>query len=106
MEVGYDLTMIDRSSPNPEIYRRARRNQPRSRRRSISPPLLCDRHTLAARAIRWVIPWSRDTFPGMRTGVREILRRPSIAWATVQGWRAERSRVPADDAERLAVYIR
>ena len=52
------------------------------------------------------MPWPRDTFPGMRAGVREILGRPTIAWATVQGWRAERSRMPADAAERLAHFIR
>jgi hypothetical protein len=56
--------------------------------------------------MRWIIPWSRDTFPGLRAGLREVLGRPTIAWATVQGWRAERSRIPADDAERLAHFIR
>ena len=71
-----------------------------------SAPLLCDRYTLAARAIRWALPWSRDTFPGLRAGVREILRRPTITWATVQGWRAGRSSLPAEDAEMLAAYIR
>ena len=38
--------------------------------------------------------------------MREILRRPTIAWATVQGWRAGRSCLPADDAKMLAAYIR
>ena len=105
-ELGYYFDMMDRSGPKTEIFPRVQRNHPASRRRSVFAPLLCDRHTLAARAIRWAIPWSRETFPGMRAGVREILGRPSIAWATVQGWRAERSRMPADYAERLAIYIR
>lgn len=74
--------------------------------RSISAPLLCDKFTLAARGIRWAIPWSKQTFPGLRHGIREILGRPEIAWATIQGWRAERSRMPASDAEKLADFIR
>jgi hypothetical protein len=95
-----------RPATNLKIRRNGPHNHPGWRRRSISAPLLCDRYTLAARAIRWAIPWSRDTFPGLRAGVREILRRPTIAWATVQGWRAGRSSLPAEDAEMLAAYIR
>ena len=95
-----------RPTPRLKIRRNGPHNHPSWRPRSISAPLLCDRYTLAARAIRWAIPWSRDTFPGLRAGVREILRRPTIAWATVQGWRAGRSRLPADDADMLAAYIR
>jgi hypothetical protein len=98
--------MVERSSHDPEIQPNGPRNHIKRRRRSIVAPLLCDRHTLAAQAIRWAIPWSRDTFPGMRAGIREILHRPNIAWATIQGWRADRSRLPADDAEMLARFIR
>ena len=102
----YNLIMIDETATKAEIHQSGPHSHTNWRRRSISAPLLCDRYTLAARAIRWAIPWSRDTFPGLRAGVREILRRPTIAWATVQGWRAGRSRLPADDAEMLAAYIR
>ena len=97
--------MIDSTTPGP-VGPRERRHHAHSDRRSISAPLLCDRGTLAARAIRWAVPWSRDTFPGLRAGIREILGRPTVAWATVQGWRAERSRMPAADALRLAGHIR
>ena len=102
----YNFNMTDDTATKAGIRQSRPHNYPGRRRRSISAPLLCDRYTLAARAIRWAIPWSRDTFPGLRAGVREILRRPTIAWATVQGWRAGRSRLPADDAEMLAAYIR
>jgi hypothetical protein len=102
----YSFNMIDEAASNPKIYQSGPHSHTSGRRRSISAPLLCDRYTLAARAIRWAIPWSRDTFPGLRAGVREILRRPTIAWATVQGWRAGRSCLPADDAKMLAAYIR
>jgi hypothetical protein len=98
--------MIDETATKTGIHQSGPHSYPGRRRRSISAPPLCDRYTLAARAIRWAIPWSRHTFPGLRAGVREILHRPSIAWATVQGWRAERSRMPAHDAEMLARYIR
>jgi hypothetical protein len=98
--------MVERRRPSDGIDPNGPHNYVKRRRRSIVAPLLCDRHTLAARAIRWAIPWSRDTFPGLRAGVREILRRPTIAWATVQGWRADRSCMPSDDAEMLARFIR
>ena len=95
----------DHDPPRP-VTPREHHNRLRSSRRSISAPLLCNKFTLPARAIRWAIPWSRDTFPGLRAGVREILGRPKMAWATAQCWRSERSRMPAADAERLAIFIR
>lgn len=97
--------MNDHTPPHSNSQRHGR-NHSGPLSRSISAPLLSGRLTLAGRAIRWAVPWSRDTFPGLRAGVLEILGRPSLAWATVQGWRAERSRLPAEDAERLAQFIR
>jgi hypothetical protein len=100
------VLMMDQCSDQPENRSRGPRKYLNRDKRSISAPLLCDRHTLVARAIRWIIPWSRDTFPGLRAGIREVLGRPTIAWATVQGWRAGRSRISADDAQRFAHFIR
>jgi hypothetical protein len=100
------VPMTDQCSDPPENHPRPARKYRDRDKRSISAPLLCDRHTLVARAIRWIIPWSRDTFPGLRAGIREVLGRSTIAWATVQGWRAGRSRISADDAQRFAHFIR
>jgi hypothetical protein len=104
--ISYIFNMIDHGAPGTRNKKRDNSCYLNLRERSISAPLLCDRHTLVARAIRWIIPWSRDTFPGLRAGIREVLGRPTIAWATVQGWRAGRSRISADDAERFAHFIR
>jgi hypothetical protein len=101
------MDLMSDEEPDHRVSRcRGPRNHLNRDKRSISAPLLCDRHTLVARAIRWIIPWSRDTFPGLRAGIREVLKRPTVAWATVQGWRAGRSRISADDAERFAHFIR
>lgn len=72
--------------------------------RTIAPPLLPTRDTLADRAIRWLLPWTMDSYPGRQRGIVEILNG-AVGWYAVRGWKTGRRTLPTWAARRVAEAI-
>lgn len=70
----------------------------RVRAASVGNAALCEQ------AIRWLMPWTLSTFPGLRKGILSIL--PGVyTWQAVQHWRRGRRHLPAHVAEAMAEMI-
>lgn len=72
--------------------------------RTLAPPPLTARDTLAERAIRWILPWTVRSYPGLRRGIVELLGH-RVTFSAVRGWRTERRTMPATMAELMADFI-
>lgn len=81
-----------------------RHNQAAKHRRSIVSTLSNRYDTLAARALRWALPWTLRGYPGFHRGVMEIIGQ-RLTFGAVQHWRAGRRRLPVETAERLLDHI-
>jgi len=78
-------------------------------RRAVAPPSLSSirppiADTPCDKATRWLLPWSRDSYPGVEVAVREI-GAGRIAWATFKAWRGGTRTMPEWFATLLADMI-
>jgi hypothetical protein len=70
------------------------------RLRSLVSDLSSHNATPAARALRWMLPWSRRGYPGFHSGVMAILGR-HVTYSAVQHWCKGRRRMSVADSSRL-----
>ncbi len=75
-----------------------RKYDPWSWRTIIAPDRVSDE--LSERVIRWILPWSRGSYPGLRRGTCEILSN-RWTWGAVRHWRSGRSSFPKIAAQIL-----
>lgn len=61
--------------------------------------------TLLWRSVRWLIPWTKWTFPGLDRGSVRLMPRNVSMW-TVRSWRTGHRALPVDIAEGMLDHIR
>jgi hypothetical protein len=72
--------------------------------RSLVSDLSSHNATPAARALRWVLPWSRRDYPGFHRGVTQIIDH-WVTYSAVQHWCTGRRRMQVADAIKLRNMI-
>jgi hypothetical protein len=97
--------MIDKSTPNSESRSPGERNHVQPSIRTFAPPPLTERQTLGELVVRWFLPWTVRTYPGVRRGMVELLRG-RVTYSAIKGWRVGRRPMPAWVAQVFADTIR
>lgn len=73
-------------------------------RRTLAPAPITTRGTLPERSLRWILPWTIKSYPGIRRGILELLGR-RWGWSAIRGWRSGRRKFNPIAAEIMAYHI-
>jgi hypothetical protein len=73
-------------------------------RRKYGTPSVASNRPVADRAVRWLVPWSRDTYPGIGRASVQILSG-AVGAQAIKNWRLGLRRLPPWAAERFAAEI-
>jgi len=92
--------MSDEPLLQPEKTRRV--SVPRKYPRSIAPRTIADGSNVADSAVRWLIPWTSNDYPGIGRGIEQMTGIPRSSW---KHYRYARRRLSKRAASILANVI-